>query len=358
MTDLDQRITSALRERAEGEIDTDRLLRDARTLGRRRQVRRRLTTGTALALVGVLGLAGAVRTDVGGLAGRMPWAATTPTTVAPVPPRADGATAAAQRPDLVGSDPLVLHLGLDTRRARYLGWAAYTANRTESIQYRVGGGRPVLVEVSPDRRAVSELLLNGLPAAEGAIPVTFDGRVREFRVGGGGAVRAWQPVPGLYARASMLGGDRSALTEAVDAIRWNEARRCDAPLRLGAVPPDARVATCAVDVGAFPGGLTVELTVVRSPTATLSVQLVHGTQIARDVTSGNRTVDGRPAHLSADGHQLELLGIPKAHLTATFGWLWPNEPPAGQVDFTETEAASVLAGIRVAPDLTDPETWD
>ncbi|WBC17674.1 hypothetical protein O7600_12980 [Micromonospora sp. WMMA1998] len=358
MTDLDQRITSALRERAEGEIDTGRLLRDARTLGRRRQVRRRLTAGTALALVGVLGLAGAVRTDVGGLAGRMPWTATKPTAEAPVPPKADGAPGAAQRPELVGSDPLVLHLGLDTRRARYLGWAAYTANRTESIQYRVGGGRPVLVEVSPDRRAVSELLLNGLPGAEGAIPVTFDGKVREFRVGGGGAVRAWQPAPGLYARASMLGGDRSALTEAVEAIRWNEARRCDAPLRLGAVPSNAQVATCAVDADGFPGGLTVELTIVRAPTATMNVRLVHGAQIARDVTSGNRTVDGRPAHLSAEGHQLELLGIPKAHLTATFGWMWQNPPPAGQVDFTEAEAASVLAGTRVAPDLTDPETWD
>ncbi|AXO36395.1 hypothetical protein [Micromonospora sp. B006] len=357
MTDLDQRIASVLREQAEGETDTGRLLRGSRALGRRRQVRRRATAGTALALVGVLGLSGVIRADVGGLAGRMPWTAATSTAGAPVPPKADGVPAADQRPELVGTDPQVLHLGVDTSRARYLRWAVFGSNRTESIRYRVGGGKPVLVEVSPDARAVDELLLDGLPGAEGAIPVTFDGKVREFRVGAGGVVRAWQPVPGLYARASMLGGDRNALAEAVRAIRWNEARRCDAPLRLGAVPQDARVATCEVEASAFPGGLTVVLTLVRSPAATMEVRLVYGAQIARDVTRADRTVGGRPAYLYPDGHQLELLGIPKAHLTATFGWQWPEDPPKGQIDFTETEAASVLAGTRVAQDLTDPQTW-
>ena len=84
MTDLDQRIVSVLREHAEGETDTGRLLRRSRALGRRRQVRRRVTAGTALALVGVLGFTGVVRADVGGLAERMPWTAATPE-VAPTP---------------------------------------------------------------------------------------------------------------------------------------------------------------------------------------------------------------------------------------------------------------------------------
>ncbi|PTA45828.1 hypothetical protein [Micromonospora sp. RP3T] len=357
MTDLDQRIASALRERADGDVDTDRLLRGSRTLGRRRQARRRLTAGTALTLVGVLGLVGGVRADVGGLAERLPWA-TAPATATPLPPSADGAPGAARRPELVGTDPRVLHLGLDTGRARYLAWAVLTTARTESIRFRVGDGHPVLVEVSPDARAVDELLLDGLPGAEGVIPVTFDGRVREFEVGGGGAVRAWQPAPGLYARASMLGGDRNALAEAVGAIRWNEARRCDSPLRLGAVPQGARVDSCEVDVGAFPSGLTADFTLVRAPAATMEVRLVHGAQIAGQVAQGNRTVGGRPAYLYPDGHQLELLGIPKAHLAATFGWRWSNDPPKGQRDFTETEAASVLAGTQVARDLTDSRTWD
>lgn len=105
MTDLDQRIASALRERADGDVDTDRLLRGSRTLGRRRQARRRITAGTALTLVGVLGLVGVVRADVGGLAERLPWAATTPATPPPpVPPPADGVPG--RPPTRPGSAPI------------------------------------------------------------------------------------------------------------------------------------------------------------------------------------------------------------------------------------------------------------
>ncbi|MFI2646194.1 hypothetical protein [Micromonospora fulviviridis] len=359
MTDLDQRITSVLRERAEGETDTHRLLRESRALGRRRQVRRRVAAGTALALVGVVGFAGVTGTDVGGLSGRLPWAAATPDVAAPLPPRADGVPGAAQRPDLVGTDTTVLHLGVDTRKARYLGWAVYGSAQVESIRMSVGGGRPVLIEVSRSAQEVDELLLNGLPAEQAAIPVTFDGAVRQFRNGAGGLVKGWQPVPGLYARASMLGdADRGTLAKAVDALRWGEARRCDAPLRLGVLPQGARLSACSVDATAFPRGLHVELTLYRAPSATMWVRLQYGSQIAVDRADSNRTVGGRPAYLYPDGTKLDLLGIPKAHLTADFGWPLPRDHGhEGQSAFTEADATTVLAGAQVATDLTDPETW-
>ncbi|MCW3818714.1 hypothetical protein ONA91_30170 [Micromonospora sp. DR5-3] len=359
MTDLDERIASVLRERAEGEIDTGRLLSRSRARGRRRRLRHRVVTGTALALVGVLGFVGVTGTDLGGLSGRLPWTAATPTVAPPVPPRADGVPGATQRPDLVGTDTQVLHLGVDTSRARYLSWAVSGSNQVESVRLRVGGGPPVLVEVSRSARVVHELLLDGLPVEQGVVPVTFDGVVRQFRNGAGGLVKAWQPVPGLYARASMLGStDRGMLAKAVDALRWGEARRCDAPLRLSVLPEGAKVATCSVDATAFPGGLHVELVLYREPSANMWVRLQYGAQIATDRAESNRTVGGRPAYLYPDGKKLELLGIPRAHLSAEFGWPFPDDHThRSQLDFTEADAKSVLGGAQVAKDLTDPETW-
>ncbi|MCW3844372.1 hypothetical protein ONA70_30210 [Micromonospora yasonensis] len=359
MTDLDQRIASVLRERAEGETDTHRLLRASRAQGRRRQLRRRAATATALALVGVLGFVGVTGADLAGLPGRLPWAAATPTVAAPVPPRADGVSGAAQRPDLVGADPQVLHLGLDTSRARYLRWAVYASVEMESIRFSVGDEQPVLVEVGRSTQSFTGRGIEGFPDRFGPVPVTFDGEIRQVGGTTGGLVKAWQPVPGLYARVAMLGGDRSVLVKAVDAIRWDEARRCAAPLRLSTLPAGATVSFCSVDVTAFPRGLTVELTLSREQSATMWVKLLYGAQIAESTTESNRVVGGRPGYLYPDGTKLELLGIPRAHLTADFGWPLPGIAPSeGRLGFTAADATTVLAGAQVAKDLTDPDTWE
>ncbi|SCG37425.1 hypothetical protein GA0070609_0417 [Micromonospora echinaurantiaca] len=359
MTDLDQRIASVLRERAEGEIDSHRLLSASRARGRRRQLRRRFATGTALALVGVLGFVGVTGPDLTGLPGRLPWTAATPTVAPPVPPRVDGVPGAAQRPELVGTDPRVLHLGVDRSRARYLRWAVHSSNRVESVQFSVGGGRPVLVEVSGSAEAIDEFLLDGVPLQEAVIPLTFDGAVQEFGGTARGLVTAWQPAPGLYARASTLGGDRSALAQAMDAVRWDEARRCATPLRLSTLPAGATLSACSVEATAFPAGLRVEFTLHREPSATMWVRLLYGAQIAGGTTESNRVVGGRPAYLYPDGTKLELLGIPKAHLTADFGAPLPGtERPEGDPGFSEADATGVLAGAQLAKDLTDPDTWE
>ncbi|WP_089158438.1 hypothetical protein [Micromonospora sp. NBS 11-29] len=356
MTELDQRIASVLREQAEGEIDTGRLLRGSRALGRRRQMRRRATAGTALALVGVLGFAGAIRADVGGLAGRMPWTTATLTDAAPVPPKADGVPGALRRPDLVGTDPRVLHLGVDTGRARYLGWAVHVSSRVESVRLSVGGGQPVLVEVSPNARSLTDAGVEGFPTDAVAGPLAFDGAV--LRVGGttGGLITSWQPASGLYARAAVLTGDAAILNRAVGAVRWDEAGRCGAPVRLTTLPADTSLTSCSVDASAFPDGLTVQLTLVRQPSSTMWTKLVYGARMGKNTHRSNREVGGRPAYLYPDGTRLELLGIPAGRLTVDFGWPSPGDGPDRPVNFTEAEAARVLAGAEVA-DPSRPLTW-
>ncbi|MGR6321774.1 hypothetical protein Q2K19_16815 [Micromonospora soli] len=357
MTDLDQRIASVLRERAEGETDTHRLLRASRARGRRRQLRRRAATGTALALVGVLGFVGVTGTDLAGLSGRLPGTAASPGVAAPVPPRAAGAAGAATDATRVGADPQVLHFDVDPARARYLGWSV-SEMQVEEIRFEAVRGVPVTVQVTRSAAAFDGLFLENFPSDVATTPPTFDGEVREVRsplrpagspvAAAGGLVRAWQPVPGVYARAYLLGFDRDAFGRAMAALRWDEARRCVAPLRLTALPAGATIGGCTVNVAGFPGGLEVELTLQRGGSTSMRVHLQYAAEIAGQRSDGNRTIGGRPAYRYGD--KLELLGIPRAHLVADFGW--PGE------GFTAADAATVLAGAQVAKDLSHPETWD
>ncbi|MCZ7435737.1 hypothetical protein O7598_04965 [Micromonospora sp. WMMC241] len=353
MTDLDQRIASVLRERAEGEIDARRLLRGSRALGRRRQVRRRVTAGTALALVGVLGFVGVVKADVGGLAGRLPWTATTPAVAPPpVPPLADGVPGAAVAPARVGTDPGVLHFAIDPGRARYLGWGAH-AGTIESVRFSVGSGTPVLVEVTATAGHLDDYPIEGLPVDVVRDRLPFDGTVQRAR-GNSGLLMSWQPVRGLYARASTTDLDQAALRRAVEVLRFDTARRCAGPVRLTDLPAGARVVGCDVDVSSFPGLVTANLTVNRDRTHYMWLRYRYASHVAGSRTEGNRTIAGRPAYLSPDGTTLELLGQPKVDLVAQLRWAADGTGPPG---FTEAEAGTLLGGAKLATDPTDSKTW-
>jgi len=296
-------------------------------------------------------------TDLGGLPGRLPWVAATPTVAPPVPPRADGVPGAAQRPDLVGTDVTVLHVGLDTGKARYAGWGV-TQRGVETIRLDAGVGPTVTIDV-----ARSADLLDDPPGGfsmdpRGMRPPTFDGTVRSMPVNGSrtqlGLVAWWSPGAGRYARASTQGQDPVALTRAMAALRWDEAYRCASPLRLTALPAGAQIAGCSVDVSSYPRLVTAEFTLMRQRGQYMWVHFRYAAGVAHTRTEGNRTVDGRPADLL--GTKLELLGIPKVNLVADFGWPWEGDSrPTG---FTEADATTLLAGARVAKDPTRLDTWE
>ncbi|MGC5020468.1 hypothetical protein [Micromonospora sp. DT47] len=346
MTDLDQRISSTLRERAEGAVDTNRLTARAVAGGRARRRRRRAGAGVALGLTAALGagvIAGLPST------GPAPQLAA-PAVVAVAPPRADGIPGAAARPDLIGSDPQVLHFGADPARVRYLGWEV--ARGVESVQIDVGSGRAVTVDLARSSGALRQRPVEGLPGELGnlAAEAAFDGRA--VRLGPDARpvlIRHWHPASGLFARAVVSEGTAAELLVAADLLRWDQARRCAAPLRLTALPPGATLAGCRVDLGAFPQALSATMTLTRTGERWMSVGLQYAQGVAGGRTEGNRTIGGRAAYLYPKGDQLELLGFPKAHLIADFGW-----PTVG---FTEADATALLAGAQVADDLTRPETW-
>ncbi|MBM0231676.1 hypothetical protein JNW91_07275 [Micromonospora sp. STR1_7] len=355
MTDLAEQIVRTLRERAEGDVDTDRLLRGSRARGRRRQLHRKVAAGAALSLVGALGLVGVTGSGLDGLAGRMPWTTATPAVVPPVPPRADGVPGAAADPALVGADPQVLHLGVDPARARYLGWEVIR-DQVETVRLGVPGGEPVRVDVARSAELPTSVEIDGVSfdATEPG-PQTFDGRVRSTAGMPRGLVKMWQPAPGLYARAVMLHGDRAVLEQAVDALRWNEARRCAGPLRLDALPQRARVTVCSVDITSYPRLVTARFALQRADTETMSVQYRYASGAGAQ-TGADRTIAGRPAVLSAKGTRLELVGVPGTTVVADFGWPWHGEAPPHI--FTEADATLLLAGVKFPADPTRPESWE
>ncbi|MBQ0894069.1 hypothetical protein KBX37_13340 [Micromonospora sp. U56] len=344
MTDLDQRIASTLRERAEGAVDTDLLTARAVGAGRARRRRRRVGAGAALGLVAVLGF--------GVTTGGLPVPTPSPAAAPVAPPRAPDAPVAAAAPELVGTDAGVLHFGVDTTRARYLGWES--GRGVESVLVEVAGGRRVAIDVAPGPVEVERSRHEGMSyGPDRTASADFDGRVERLPPAGPGGqpgwVLRWRIGP-LHARAITVGPDDTAVRTAVGALRMDRAHRCPAPLRLTTLPADAFLARCAVNMVNFPDSVDVTLTVGAPGEKLMDVRLERHSEFDGGRATGNRTIGGRPAYLHPGGEELELLGIPKAHLTARFG-------PAPQ-GFTEADAATVLGGARIADDLTRPESWD
>ncbi|MCZ7427615.1 hypothetical protein O7607_17910 [Micromonospora sp. WMMA1949] len=347
MTDLDQRITSVLREHAEGAVDIDRLTARAVTGGRRRLRRRRSVLGGGLALVALLGglavvpgLPGVDRPFTGPAVGS-----------GPVPPVMRAEPGAAAAPEVVGTDTGVLHFGVDTSRARYLRWETW--RDVESIRLDVGGGRIVTVELARSAESLRQYTAEGVPfdVSVFAEEAAFDGSTSGLTVDGLTIrVRQWKPVPGLYARASTSGQPDTALTTAVEALRLNEARRCGAPVRPTSLPDGARVVGCRVDVSGFPRLVTARFVITGPVTQEMAVSYRYAAEASTSTAGANMEINGRPARLYAAYGRIELLGLPKAHLLAEYGW-----PHNG---FDERDAALVLGGVQVAPDPTRPETWD
>lgn len=360
MTDLDQRISDILRQRAEGAIDIDRLTARAVAGGRRRRRHRRAVLGGAVALVALLG---------GVVVGPRVPGVDRPFTGAPpavpagaVPPLLPAVPGAADAPETIGTDAGVVHFGIDTAKARYRGWQVWgyldprrnQLSGVESVRMDVGDGRDVTVELARSSQALRSFSAEGVPYAvsELADEAAFDGRSTQLTVDGLPVwVRQWHPAPGVYARASVSAPTDTGLTVAVQALRLTEARRCAAPVRLTDLPSGANLHGCLVDVSAFPKLLTARFTISGPDVqATMTVSYLYEAEAAVSSVAGNTKINGRAALLYSNGGRLELLGFPKSHLLANYG-----SPEHG---FDQRDAAVVLGGAQVAPDPTRPETWD
>ncbi|MEH0929287.1 hypothetical protein [Micromonospora sp. CPCC 205558] len=348
MTDLDERIILTLRERAEGQVDIGQLTSGAVARGRARRARRRVAVGgTALGVATVLGLGVAG----GGLPVDVPWTGAKPATQAATPATAPGVPGALARPDLVGKDPGLLHFGVDPARARYLSWRS--ADGLESAQLDLGGAAPVSFSLARSDGVAEELYLEGDRYVPAVTVPPYDGQLVRFDLDVDGSdpvwVLRWQPLPGLFARLRTEAPTDAALQAARSALRLDEAHRCTAPMRLTAMPAGAWNAGCEVTVTNFPAALDVSLIVDGRGARSMEVRLQYPLSSVGDRPEPNATAGGRAAYVHPQGEKMELLDIPKAHVTA--GWGLPHR------GFTEEDAATVLGGVQIAEHLDRPSTW-
>ncbi|WP_433354406.1 hypothetical protein ACQPYV_28155 [Micromonospora saelicesensis] len=349
MTDLDQRIISTLRERAEGQVDIGQLTSGAVARGRARRTRRRAAVGgTALGVAAVLGLGVA---GGGGLPVEVPWTGAKPATQAATPAAAPGVPGALARPDLVGKDPGLLHFGFDPAHVRYLSWRS--AAGLESAQLDLGGSAPVSFYLARSAAVAEEVHLEGARYVPAPADRPYDGQLIRLSLDVEGKdpiwELRWQPLPGLFARLRTEAPTDAALQAARSALRLDEAHRCTAPMRLTALPAGAWSAGCEVTVADLPTALDVSLIVNGRGDRSMEVRLQYPHSIVGDRQEANATAGGRPVYVYPLGEKMELLDIPKAQVTA--GWGRPNE------GFTAEDAATVLGGVQVAQHLDRPATW-
>ncbi|WP_433263790.1 hypothetical protein ACQPWR_27325 [Micromonospora vinacea] len=348
MTDLDQRIDQTLRERAEGPVDADRLLVSAVLRGRTRVRRRRAAgAGVAVGVAALLGF-GAVAAPMDRLPRLGPAIepGLTEAAVPLVPPRVGGAPGAAERPDQIGKDLTLLHIGLAPGGPRYLEWDVGSGKETAKIDV---GGRTVTVELT----SVDVLRANrawNMPPLDGPTGNRYDGSVTHADGPDGAPIwrRYWQPAPGVYAGASVPGPDEGPLYEAAEALRLDQAYKCTGPLRLTDLPAGTQLIGCSTVVGTFPAAYAVMLRLIGDRGTGITIELQYAGTTMTDKAPANRTIGGRPAHFDPTVARLELLDIPRAQLFAAFNY---------EQSFTEAEAMTVLLGARVAEHLDRPATW-
>jgi len=169
----------------------------------------------------------------------------------------------------------------------------------------------------------------------------------------------WQPVDGLWVGLlTQTEAGEDDLWHDVSALRLTSAYRCVVPFTVSDAPPGARIRSCSAGLPS-PGDRpyaqsSVVLDDADGNTAEISVGAVTRPSGNPAVAAGpgplpapNRTVAGRSIWWSGSPGRMFIAddfdGIPLA-VTVTGAW---DEP----------EATRIVAGLRIADNLTDPARW-
>ncbi|WP_430783424.1 hypothetical protein [Actinoplanes sp. G11-F43] len=338
--DLGERLAATLQDRAGGTVDTGALVRGARERGGRLRRRRWLLTSAGTAVL-ALAVAAVVLVTPG-----LPRPGGTAT---PALPAAADQPGAAARPDLVGTDPGVLHFTADhlVAGSTHVTWGA--AAGVESVQ-TLGADVTALFLLAGDASALDgadRTLGSGGGSVTREDVLVGDRPGRAWPDGGTWTVD-WQPSAGLWARLQMLGAGRAELLTAAAAIRFDGARRCAVPFRLTVVPDGMRTLSCSVMLGS--GGFSEGALLVGDDDRWFSVRVEradgHRPAAPRgELTAGPYRVDREDTRALRTVAGSCYVGLIRD------GWgSWAK-------GVTEPEALSVLAGYRPAGDPADPSSW-
>jgi hypothetical protein len=337
--DLDERITATLQAHAEGRIDTDGLVRQARANGGRLKRRRR-----ALAVLGTAVVSAVVAVTT--LSGPVPR---------PVPlalPAASEQPGAAARPELVGTDPTTLHFTAAdlTAGAALVTWAA--GDGAESVEVRGDAMTALFVLARTEKELESDQRTLG---ASGDPVTTYDVRVGDRPgtawvdglPGGAGiwTVR-WPPADGLWAKLESFAHTREQAIAATAMVRLDASQRCVTPFGLADVPGGMRILSCSVNLGdrGFEEGT---LRVGDDDRwFSLRVERAHPDARLDDTANGDLTAGPYQVTRQGDGVLTMAVGSCSVSLIRE-GW----------GDWADGVTVRLLAGYRQADDLDDVGSW-
>ncbi|MEV0879354.1 hypothetical protein AB0I85_16155 [Micromonospora echinofusca] len=346
-SDLDQQLATTLKHHAGGDVDPTPIVAHARRRGHHLRLRRRwLTTGGTAAACVVLAAAVMVLPS-----GRAPDGVAVPA-MALLLPDAPGQPGAIARPEVVGTDPGVVHFTTDSlvSEASSATWSAGRGVESVEFQGPTGQARFAL--------ARSAATLDGLQQT-----ISSAGRPQppaDVRVGGRPGVAwfdpsgdtklwfvRWEPVDGLWAQLDIYATDRDAATDAAGRVRFDGAHRCVVPFRLRSLPPGGRMLGCSVTLLRSEDGSSTE------------ASLVVGDDAGRWLTVRAQPVPGRgplAADLVAGPYRARRQGSDVLEMYVKPFMVEAFLKGRGN-GYTESEGLTVLSGYQPARDLDRPDTW-
>lgn len=356
--DVEEQLAATLRTRADREVDADALLGGSLVRGRQRQRRHRI--GMALAGAGVAGVVtaalagvplvmgnGGGGTPIGsaeisaspqtGRAAQIGPDAKPPVRGAyPIPALpARGVPGAADAPEKVGREPTNIHftveelsLPVDTAT-----WAVKPNGVEEMAVSMIGAdGGPATGRVQIAAGGVPEPESSGPARGEpgGPVvttekPVTIHNRPGTLSViqesGFTSYEVRWSPVDGVEAIAGGFELDEADVVALANAVRWDRAVRCAAPLQLTALPQGASVKGCVIRLSMEEISWVPEsVLTLKGPGAAMKVEMggpfiPNASYSASPVNSSDRgwvdktlvvySLDGVPVRLTPTGYSRE-----------------------------------------------------
>jgi len=365
-TDLDRLLTESLHERARAgsPIDPAAIMQVAAANGRRIRTRRRLATVVlaAAAVAGILvtGTLTPRRSD-----------SNTPTPPDPRPtgspevtgnlgrlPDAVGQQGAGQRPDLVGTDPGVLHfsmddLATDAASARSISKSGYEVSSVYGPDVRM------LVTLTHTKKTfplpdsmikdlgaeMSEPVagtVDGLPGTVSSSQDLGDG-YRLFSV-------TWRPAGDLWANAEVQAVTADRALELVQKIRFDRVKRCATPFTIGQLPPGAALLSCEVDLQANRDGGGIFM---------FASLLIGDAKRRLEITGMDDLVNAGdyPRHLKAGPYRAEADPDGKTWTMLVKPVLFAAITRASKPPYTQKQVLDVLGSITMATGYNDPSTW-
>lgn len=286
-------------------------------------------------------------------------------------PEAPGVPGAADRPDLVGTDPGVLHMDIQLSifpNVVSSTWQSEPGAESIQVTFDQHGlqGRALGVTIARDEHEAArsapqqrselreEITVHGRPATLERYPQADSDSPSTW-------VLRWQPVDGLWAVLDALDATDATLRLAAETLRLDRAQHCAQPLVATVVPAGARWSACHVSFlgsgrGDGVGAWRVSgFTVTNSGGGTLSLQLgLAPPPDMRKLTEPfqpNRTVGQYPAMWLDAPHGIGELRIDD------YAGEFDLDVIVQQPGLTEADALAVAGGLRLVGDLGDPATW-